>query len=149
MGALFAIALFAAPVQIALADQQKPPDDFDLLPPEKAPDPQEQKALEQKLALRRKMLQLHQLGGFITLGTVSATVIVGQLDYADKYGGGGDTGKWHVLHRWMGFGTLAILGPIIASKEGQISQRDWALAHQIVGYTTLAATATGAVVLTF
>ena len=44
---------------------------------------------------------------------------------------------------------LAILGPIIASKEGQISQRDWALAHQIVGYTTLAATATGAVVLTF
>ena len=192
MGALFAIVVFAAPVQIALADQQKPPDDFDLLPPEKAPDPQAQKALEEKLALRRKMLQLHQLGGFITLGAVSATVIVGQLDYADKYGGGGDTGKWHVLHRWMGIGTLAvfaatgslsvfapsplekrirldtatihkaamftaaagmlalaILGPIIASKEGQISQRDWALAHQIVGYTTLAATASGAVVLTF
>lgn len=42
-----------------------------------------------------------------------------------------------------------ILGPVIASKEGQRSQRDFALAQQIVGYTSLAATATGAAVLTF
>ena len=34
-------------------------------------------------------------------------------------------------------------------KEGQLSQRDFALAHQIIGYTTLVATYTGFLVLTF
>jgi hypothetical protein len=49
----------------------------------------------------------------------------------------------------VGILTQIILGPIIASKEGQLSQRDFALAHQIVGYTTLVATAAGAAALTF
>ena len=51
MGGLIAIALLAAPLQIALAQQQPAPagDGFDLLPPEKKPDPQEQQELEQKL----------------------------------------------------------------------------------------------------
>lgn len=138
------------------------------------------------------MLQLHQLGGFVTLGAMGATVVLGQMNYADKYGGGGDTRRFMVVHRWLGIGTAVvfaatgalaifapsplpkpvrldtatahkvalaiasagmlaqiILGPLIASKEGQTSQRDFALAHQIVGYTTLAATAAGAAVLTF
>ena len=42
-----------------------------------------------------------------------------------------------------------ILGPVIASKERQTSQRDFALAHQIVGYTTLAATAAGTMAFAF
>jgi hypothetical protein len=42
-----------------------------------------------------------------------------------------------------------VLGPITGSKEGQLSQRDFALAHQIIGYTTLVATYTGFLVLTF
>ena len=45
--------------------------------------------------------------------------------------------------------TQIVLGIVTASKEGQASQRDFALAHQIVGYTTLAATLTGFTVLTF
>ena len=191
MGALLALALIAAPVQIALA-QPAPQDDFDLLPAEKKPDPEVQRELEGKLALRRKMLQLHQLGGFVTLGSMGVTVVLGQITYADKYGGGGDTQRFLALHRWMGIGTAAvfaatgalavfapsplekrlrfdtatvhkvslavatagmiaqiILGPIIASKEGQLSQRDFALAHQIVGFATFAATAAGAAALTF
>jgi len=191
MVALFAMTLLAAPVQIALAEQPQS-EDFDLLPPEKKLDPQAQKELEQKLALRRKMLQLHQLGGFLTLASVGTTTVLGQLNYADKYGGGGDTGRYYQWHKWAGITTAVIfaataslsvfapsplekrirfdtatvhkasmavaaagmlaqiiLGPITASKEGQLSQRDWALAHQIVGYTTLVATATGAIVLTF
>jgi len=36
-----------------------------------------------------------------------------------------------------------------ASKEGTSSQRDFALAHQIIGYTTFAATLTGFTVLAF
>jgi hypothetical protein len=166
--------------------------EIDLLPPVKAPNAREQEDLNRKLETRRKMLQLHQLGGFLTLASVGATVAVGQANYADKYGGGGDTGRFRELHKWMGFGTAVIfaatgalavfapvpiekkiqldtatihkasmavatagmvaqivLGIVTASKEGSTSQRDFALAHQIIGYTTLVATATGAVVLTF
>ena len=190
MGALLAIALFAAPVDIALAQAQ--PEDIDLLPPEKKPDLKQQQQIEAEIATRRKMLQLHQAGGYLTLAAVTTTTILGQLNYADKYGGGGDTGRYYQWHKWAGFTTAAIfaataslsvfaptpipkklqfdtavmhkiamavasagmiaqiiLGPITASKEGQLSQRDWALAHQIVGWTTLGATATGALVLTF
>lgn len=185
-----------APQKPAESQAQKPPgNDFELLPPEKAPDAAQVargKELSRELTQRRRLLQLHQLGGFATLATVAATVVVGQLNYNDKYGGGGYTGRYVVLHRWMGIGTATIfaatgllavfapsplpkplrldtalahkvamtvasagilaqiiLGPITASKEGRVSQRDFALAHQIVGYTTLVATATGFAVLTF
>jgi hypothetical protein len=138
------------------------------------------------------MLQLHQVGGMLTLASLGATVIFGQLNYIDKYGGGGDTGQWQNWHRYSAFtsaaifaGTAAlaifapsplekpmrldtvmlhrismgvatagmvtqiILGIVTASKGGEVSQRDFALAHQIVGYTTFAATAVGFAVLTF
>lgn len=197
---LFALALLAAPLQLALGgeeppkaqQQPAPQDDSDLLPPARAPDAKEQQELSRKLLLRRKMLELHQLGGVVTLAAMGATVVVGQINYTDKYGGRGDTGQYLVLHRWLGIGTAAvfaatgalavfapspldkpvrfdsatvhkvslavatagmvaqiILGPIIASKEGQLSQRDWALAHQVVGYTTLVATAAGATAFSF
>jgi hypothetical protein len=205
MGSLLAITLLASPLQLALAEQPAPAqpapspapapapaDDFDLLPKEKVPDAAVQQELIHKLELRRKMLQLHQLGGFVTLGLMGTTVVLGQLNYSDKYGGGGDTERFMVWHRWFGISTAVvfaatgalavfapsplekpvrldtatvhkialaiasagivaqiILGPVIASKQGQLSQRDFALAHQIVGYTTLVATAAGAVAFTF
>ncbi|HYR18889.1 MAG TPA: hypothetical protein VEQ15_05315, partial [Myxococcales bacterium] len=139
-----------------------------------------------------RLLQLHQLGGYATMATVTAAVVLGQINYLDKYGGGGDTGRWITPHAIAAFtaagvftatGLLAILapsplekpqrvdtvtlhkiamavataglvaqvvlGPITASKEGQLSQRDFALAHQIIGYTTLVATYAGFLVLTF
>ena len=173
----------------------KAADDFDLLAPEKPVDPA-QRALELKLQgdlnLRRTMLQLHQIGGFATIATLGATVIVGQLNYSDKYGGGGDTGKYHTTHQVLAYssagifaatGLLAlfapspfdkplrldtatlhkvsmgvatagmvaevVLGIITSRKEGQLSQRDLALTHQIIGYTTLAATTTGFAILFF
>ncbi len=207
MGSLLAIALAASPLQLALAEQPAPTqpapsnapapapapaDDFDLLPKAKVPDAAMQQELIHKLELRRKMLQLHQLGGFVTLGLMGTTVVLGQLNYSDKYGGGGDTERFMVWHRWLGISTAVvfaatgalavfapspldkpvrldtatvhkialaiasagilaqiILGPVIASKQGQLSQRDFALAHQIVGYTTLIATAGGAVAFAF
>lgn len=175
----------------------KPPasDDFDLLPKEATPDSAalaRQQEIERQLAKRRTMLRYHQLGGFLTLGSLATTVVLGQLDYLDKYGGHGDTGKVHGWHRWVAVSTTAIfagtaslavfapvplekearldtatlhkvamtvaaagmvtevvLGIVTASKEGQTSQRDYALAHQIVGYTTLAAAFTGFTVLAF
>jgi len=169
--------------------------DFDLLAPEKPPDEaakERDRQLMRDLGRRRTMLQLHQLGGYATMATVTAAVVLGQINYLDKYGGGGDTGRWITPHAIAAFtaagvftatGLLAILapsplekplrvdtatlhkiamavatagmvaqvvlGPITASKEGQLSQRDFALAHQIVGYTTLVATYAGFMVLTF
>jgi hypothetical protein len=169
--------------------------DFELLAPEKPPDEatkDRDRQLMRDLGRRRTMLQLHQLGGYATMATLTAAVVLGQVNYLDKYGGGGDTGRWitpHAiaaftaagvftatgllailapspfekklradtvtLHRiamavaTAGFVAQVVLGPVTASKEGQLSQRDFALAHQIIGYTTLVATYTGFMVLTF
>jgi hypothetical protein len=175
--------------------EKRPRDDVDLLPKAATPTAAElahQRELERQLAKRRKMLAYHQIGGFLTLGSLAATAVLGQLDYLDKYGGRGDTGTYHAWHRWVaaastaifagtaslavfapapienqarldtatlhkiamtvaaaGMATQIVLGIVTASKEGQYAQRDFALAHQIVGYTTLAASLTGFTVLTF
>jgi hypothetical protein len=182
--------------QLLLAQRQKPPrDDFDLLPKPTAPDPAtlaRQRELERQLAKRRTMLRWHQIGGFLTVASLTATAVLGQLDYVDKYGGGGDVGTYRSWHRWVAASSAAIftgtallavfapapiekparldtstvhkvamtvaaagmaaqivLGIVTASKEGQNAQRDFALAHQIIGYTTLAASLTGFTVLAF
>jgi len=172
-----------------------PPEDFDLLPKEAAPDTAalaRQLELERRLARRRTMLQFHQLAGFLMLASLTTTVVLGQIDYLDKYGGRGDVGTFHLWHRWMGFAATGIfagtaslsvfapvpiekktrldtvtlhkiamtvaaagmaaqivLGIVTATKEGQLAQRDYARAHQIVGYATLVAAFTGFTVLTF
>lgn len=138
------------------------------------------------------MLELHQLGGFLTLAALTLTVTFGQINYLDKYAGGGDTGNFYKVHQWTAIGTTAlfgatgllavfapsptekpvrldtstlhkvamgvatagmiaqiVLGPLTASKEGTPAQRDYALAHQIIGYTTLVATTAGFTVLLF
>jgi len=174
---------------------QPAPEDIDLLPTPATPDAQtvaRQEQLDRELHTRRKMLQLHQLGGMLTLATLGATVIFGELNYIDKYGGGGDTGRWYEWHRvsaltaaalFAGTGALALFAPsplekpgrldtamlhriamgvatagmvtqivlgfVTAGKGGSVSQRDFALAHQIVGFTTFGATAVGFGVLTF
>ena len=192
-----ALLLSLQGAQEAPAGQSQPSEsgDVDLLPKPAAPDLQEvarQRELESQLQKRRTMLQLHQVGGMLTLATLGATVVFGQLNYNDKYGGGGDTGRWYDWHKYFAFtsaaifaatGALAVFAPsplpkparldtatlhkvamgvatagmvaqialgiITAGKGGSVSQRDYALAHQIVGYTTFAATAVGFGVLTF
>jgi hypothetical protein len=178
------------------AQESKPKEpDIELLPKEASPDPgraAQQAELERSLRKRRQMLQLHQLGGMLTLASLGATVVFGELNYIDKYGGGGDSGYWYQWHKWSaitasaifaatgalavfapsplerplrldtavmhklamgvataGMVTQIVLGFVTAGKEGSSSQRDFALAHQIVGFTTFAATAVGFGVLTF
>jgi hypothetical protein len=172
-----------------------PDDDFNLLTPEKKPDAAalaRQARIQNEVRQRRTLLQLHQVGGYATLATMTATVLLGQLNYIDKYGGGGDVGTYRTPHRLVaytaagvfaatgilafiapnpfekplrldtatlhkasmivataGMATQIVLGIMTAGKEGRVAQRDFALAHQIVGYTTLAATAAGFLVLTF
>src|SRR3954468_9117694 len=186
----------AAQQQPASKPEAKPShDDFNLLAPEKKPDAAAlaaQARIRGEARRRRTMLQLHQIGGFATLATMTATVVLGQLNYMDKYGGGGDFGTYKTAHSISAYTTAAvftatgllaflapnpfekplrvdtatmhkasmivatagmatqiILGIATAGKEGTLAQRDLALAHQIVGYTTLVATYTGFLVLTF
>ena len=186
---LLALLLATSPVQLALAQQQQ--DDFELLPPEQKPDADAQRT-QRLLERRTQLLRLHQLGGFLTLAGTTMSAITGQINYIDKYGGGGDTGRFMTLHKVTTFTTLgvftatgllallaptpvekptrldtatlhkicmatatagmvaqAVLGIVVASKEGALSQRDFALAHQITGYVTFAAVAAGFTVLTF
>jgi len=207
MAAVLLLAAFIAPAagkaprpRLVLAQRQAeskpaPRKDIDLLPKPSAPSAEEvarQRELERQLAKRQKMLLYHQIGGFLTLGSLAATAVLGQLDYNDKYGGGGDVGTYHSWHRWTavastvifagaaalavfapapaekpagfdtatvhkiamtvaaaGMATQIVLGIVTASKEGQYSQRDFAMAHQIVGYAALAASVAGFTVLTF
>jgi hypothetical protein len=195
IGALVLSMQGAPAAQETVPPPQTAPEDIDLLPQAAKPDLEavaRQQQLEGQLQTRRKMLQLHQIGGMLTLASLGATVIFGQLNYMDRYGGGGDTRRWYDWHRYSaytsaaifaGTGALAlfapsplekrmrldtvmlhriamgvatagmvtqiILGFVTASKGGSVSQRDFALAHQIVGYTTFGATAAGFAVLTF
>src|SRR2546427_12510921 len=54
------------------------------------------------------MLQLHQVGGLLTLASLGATVIFGQLNYNDLYGGGGYTRRWDDWPRYSAFTSAAL-----------------------------------------
>jgi hypothetical protein len=185
-----------APEPQSQSSRPNPPDeDFNLLAPEKKPDAAAlaaQARIQRESRRRRTLLQLHEVSGFATLATMTATVVLGQLNYMDKYGGGGDFGTYHTPHlisayttagvfaatgllavfapnpfekplrldtatlhkasmivATAGMATQIVLGIVTAGKEGSIAQRDLALAHQIVGYTTLVATYAGFLVLNF
>jgi hypothetical protein len=83
-----------------------PPLDFDLLPsePAAAVDPR----LEKEVRRRRKMLKLHQGLGIATWSALAATVVVGQLDFDDRFRGGGDTGRYHGTHKALAYGTSTL-----------------------------------------
>jgi hypothetical protein len=149
--------------------------------------------LTQKVQSRRRILQAHQALGFVTLVGLAATLVIGQLNYQDKYGSNGaDTGRFYNAHLGLAGSTTAVfattgilalaapnpyrkpvkldaalvhklsmalatagmvaegvLGPITASREGKLDQRDWALAHLVTGYATFGFMATGVLAFVF
>lgn len=90
--------------------------DFDLLAPAPAAPPAIDPAFERQVERRRTMLRLHQGLGLATLGALAATTVVGQLQFDDRFRGGGDTGRWRTPHRVLAgttaalFTTTALLG---------------------------------------
>jgi hypothetical protein len=113
-----------APVQ----PPEEPSMDFDLLEPSttaEAPvqvDPE----LERAIARRRTMLSLHQGLGIAMALTLAATVVVGQLNFDDRYRGFGDTGHykdWHTglvvgsTSLFVGTGLLGVLAPTPFEKK--------------------------------
>lgn len=97
--------------------------DFNLLPGPTAPDAGEAARLariDRDVRRRRVLLTAHQIAGFSTLVLLAATLVLGQLNYLDKYGGGGDTGVFYGVHAGLAgtatfafaiTGTLALLAP--------------------------------------
>jgi hypothetical protein len=82
--------------------------DFDLLP-EQAKTPADLLKAEQidhELQLRRTMLKLHQAFGIATVALLAATVVVGQMNYYDKFSGQ-NTGQFEVWHDYFEAATTA------------------------------------------
>ena len=109
--------------------------DFDLLgPPTRAPalDP----AFEAKVHRRRTMLQWHQGLGIALLGSLAATEVFGQLDFNDRFRGGGDTGKWEVTHLSLValsttlFATVGTLGLLAPNPYPKHFELDTAFVHK-------------------
>jgi len=191
LAAALLVALPASAAAQEAGEPRPPPDlDFELLPA--APAPAIDLALEREVDRRRRMLGFHQGLGIATWTAMTATVVVGQLDFDDRFRGGGDTGKYHGWHKGLAYGTAALfttsaalallapepyakgarldtatvhkvsmavaavglaaqiaLGVWARSLEGELSERDVAAAHQVIGYATLGAMTVGAVVLVF
>jgi hypothetical protein len=103
--------------------------DFDLLEssPTSAETPRAvDPALERAIAQRRTMLTLHQGAGIAMAATLTATIVVGQLNLNDRYRGGGDTGRYKGWHTGLvigsstlfaGTGLLGLLSPTPFKKE--------------------------------
>ncbi len=86
---------------------------------------------------RRSMLKVHQGLGIATVATLAATSVVGQLDFNDRFRGGGDTGQYHTAHKALAYGSaalfttaglLAVLAPEPYAKKG--GRADTATVHK-------------------
>ncbi len=93
--------------------------DFNLLP-QKAGESAEAAAVERKVHTRRTMLQVHQGFGIATAALMAATVVSGQMNYSDRFGGGGGSGQYEIWHdsfeaatvvSFTTAGFLAVLAP--------------------------------------
>lgn len=90
---------------------------FDLLDegkkPDAGPSPEELKrraAIERGARIRRPILTAHQAIGFATLAALTATVIIGHLNYYDKYQSGDFSGRYSLAHEGLGIGTSILFG---------------------------------------
>ncbi len=110
--------------------------DFDLLEPA-APTAAVDPALERSISRRRTMLSLHQGLGLGMAGGLVATTVVGQLNFQDRYRGGGDDGTWKSLHRGLAvgtgvlFGTVALMGVLAPEPYPKPLRFDTVLMHKI------------------
>ena len=127
----------AAPPAAADRDASGPDLGFDLLGPDAAA-PKPVPVDEAKVKLRRKMLTWHPLLGIGLLICETATIVVGQLNYNDRFGGGPSSGRYELPHAvlagtttvlFAGTGLLAALAPNPIGKDHQGVDR--VLVHKI------------------
>ncbi len=116
-----------AALVVALAADPPPSDlDFDLLGKAKPPP---QTAEDERMKKRRAYLQAHQRVGLAILGLETATVVVGQLNYNDKFGTA-NTGRYVLPHKALAdttFGVFAVGGTLalLAPRPKDKPDRGW------------------------
>lgn len=72
--------------------------DFNLLPQKSPEEDAAATAVARKVRTRRAMLQWHQGFGIATAALMTATVVTGQMNYSDRFGGGGGSGQYEIWH---------------------------------------------------
>jgi len=120
---------------------------FDLLGESKHHEPTAAElAIAHEAEVRRTTLTIHQTAGLATLGLLAATVLVGQLNYMDKFAGSApsNTAKWETPHTVLAFATfggfaatgmLGLFAPVPYDKP---VKADTTLAHKLcMGAATL------------
>jgi hypothetical protein len=104
---------------------------------------------EASVARRRWMLTYHPVLGIALLACETATIVVGQLNYSDRFGGGPSSGRYERAHLllagstavlFVGTGLLAILAPNPLNQKHQGFDR--VLLHKIAMFTATAGMAT-------
>jgi len=125
---------------------------FDFFPEQRVqPDPAQQeraRRIASQGKLRRSLLTAHQIGGFVTLASLAATVIVGHLNYHDRYVSGDFSDRYQIAHRGLaiattglftGTGLLALTAPNPYPKQLRL---DTALVHKLAMLMATAGMAT-------
>src|SRR5207247_7537028 len=83
-------------------------DDKQQTPADKARLEQQTRALDRRVHRRRSLLTWHQGFGFATLGLLAATLVIGQLNYQDKFAPDGEyTQRYNSAHLDLGMATSA------------------------------------------
>ncbi len=119
---------------------------FDLLGATSAPatDPKEVARLESLVARRRVMLRLHTSVGLALLVATTANVVLGSLNYYDRFGGGGYSDRFSLAHDIAAFTTLGlfttnlILGLAAPNPYARPIRADRLLAHRLLMFTAAA-----------
>ena len=122
----------AADLNFDLFDDKKPTVE------QQAADAKKILALEKKSRIRRRVIAAHQAIGFATLALLATTVVLGQLNYYDKFASGGDyTGKFDTPHYVLsvgataGFTVTGLLGLFAPNPYPKPIHFDTALVHKI------------------
>jgi len=66
--------------------------------------------IEQEARVRRRLLLAHQAVGFVALAALTATVIIGHLNYHDRYVSGDFTDRYQAAHLGLAITTTALFG---------------------------------------
>lgn len=145
------------PVLLAQSEPQPAPEaaaapepaaslDFDLLGKPAQPDAAAQPAVdEEAVATRRAMLKVHQGLGIGLLVLQLSTVVLGQVNYRDLYGGGDRSGSFRRPHQALAYSTfalfvtnelIALLAPTPIQRQTQGVDRT--LLHKVGMFTAMA-----------
>jgi len=88
--------------------------DFDFFPEQRVqPDPAQQQRAQRiasQARLRRSLLTVHQIAGFVTLASLTATVAIGHLNYHDRYVAGDFSDRYQGAHRGLAIVTTGLFG---------------------------------------